>query len=140
AMPEVRKEIFLVTKDHPRQGPRQLIQQLDRRLDALQTDYVDLLFIHGIGPREYGGDSLNWPKSRELQETIAAIKKTGKARFVGFSCHDAQRPQYLQAAADGGFVDVIMLQYTPWLEKDSPLNRALDACHHKGIGLISMKQ
>ena len=33
-----------------------------------------------------------------------------------------------------------MLQYTPWLDKDSPLNKALDACHDKGIGLISMKQ
>ena len=33
-----------------------------------------------------------------------------------------------------------MLQYTPWLDKDSPLNKALDACHEKGIGLISMKQ
>ena len=33
-----------------------------------------------------------------------------------------------------------MLQYTPWLEKDAALNKALDACHAKGIGLISMKQ
>ena len=33
-----------------------------------------------------------------------------------------------------------MLQYTPWLDKDSPLNKALDACWKKGIGLISMKQ
>ncbi|HEX8200878.1 MAG TPA: aldo/keto reductase [Isosphaeraceae bacterium] len=139
-MPEVRKEIFLVTKDHPREGPRQLIAQLDRRLAALRADYVDLLFIHGIGPGEYGRASLDWPKGRELKETIAAIKKSGKARFVGFSCHDALRPQYLQAAAEGGFVDAIMLQYTPWLETDAPLNRALDACHKAGIGLISMKQ
>ena len=33
-----------------------------------------------------------------------------------------------------------MLQYTAWLDKDSPLNKALDACWAKGIGLISMKQ
>ncbi|MBX6315348.1 MAG: aldo/keto reductase [Isosphaeraceae bacterium] len=138
--PEVRKEIFLVTKDHPRGGPRELIPQLDRRLAQLQTDYVDLFFIHGIGPREYGRQSLQWPKSKEFKETIEAIKKSGKARFVGFSCHDALRAEYLQAAADGGFIDAIMLQYTPWLAQDAPLNRALDACHKKGIGLISMKQ
>src|SRR5205823_7244733 len=42
--------------------------------------------------------------------------------------------------AEGGIVDAIMLQYTPWLDKDAPLNKALDACHEKGIGLISMKQ
>jgi len=140
AMPEVRKEIFLATKDHPRSSPRDLIAQLDRRLAALRTDYVDLFLIHGIGPGEYGPQSLSWPKSKELKETAEAIRKSGKARFVGFSCHDARRAEYLQAAADGGFLDAIMLQYTPWLAKDSALNRALDACHKRGIGLISMKQ
>jgi aryl-alcohol dehydrogenase-like predicted oxidoreductase len=139
AMPEVRKEIFLATKDHPT-APRELIPMLDQRLASLQTDYLDLLFIHGIGPAEYGPQSLEWPKSKELKETIEAIKKSGKARFVGFSCHDPRRAEYLQAAAEGGFVDVIMLQYSPWIAKDSALNRALDACHKRGIGLVSMKQ
>ncbi len=138
AQPEVRKEIVLVTKDHPK-TPRDLIKQLDTRLAALKTDYVDIFFIHGLGSG-YGAQSLEWPKSKEFKDTIAAIKKSGKAKFVGFSTHDARRAEYIQAAADGGFVDAIMLQYTPWLEKDAPLNRALDACHEKGIGLISMKQ
>jgi uncharacterized protein len=138
AKPEVRKQIFLVTKDHPK-TPSQLLTRIDKRLEQLGTDYVDLFLIHGIGPGEYGAGSLEWPKSKELKETIEALKKSGKARLVGFSCHDALRPQYLQAAAEGGFVDAIMLQFTPWLDKDAPLNRALDACHKRGIGLISMK-
>ncbi len=137
-MPEVRKQIFLVTKDHPN-TPRELIAQLNKRLAALHVDHVDLFLIHGIG-RDYGYESLEWPKSREFRQTIEAIKKSGKARFVGFSCHDERRAEYLQAAAEGGFVDAIMLQYTPWLDKDAALNRALDACHKRGIGLISMKQ
>ena len=33
-----------------------------------------------------------------------------------------------------------MLQYSPFLDKDSPLNKALDAAHKRGIGLITMKQ
>ena len=33
-----------------------------------------------------------------------------------------------------------MLQYRPWLDKDSPLNKAIDAAFKGGIGLISMKQ
>jgi len=140
AMPEVRKEIFLATKDHP-SSPRELISMLDRRLAALQTDYVDLYFIHGIGTDEpYGPESLEWPKSKEWKVAFEAIKKSGKARYVGFSCHHSRRAEYLQAAADGGFVDAIMLQHTPWLAADAPLNRALDACHKRGIGLVSMKQ
>jgi uncharacterized protein len=135
AVPEVRKNIFLVTKDSPR-DPSQMMGMLDQRLASLKTDYVDLFFIHGIG----GPQKLGWPKSKELKDTIATIKKSGKARFVGFSCHDALKAEYLMAAAEGGIVDVVMVAYTPWLDKDAPLNRALDACHKKGIGLISMKQ
>jgi predicted aldo/keto reductase-like oxidoreductase len=133
--PGTRKEIFLATKDHPR-TPSELIPLLDQRLASLKTDYLDLFFIHGIG----GAERLSWPKGKELRETIERIKKSGKARFVGFSCHDALKAEYLMAAAEGGFVDVVMVAYTPWLDKDAPLNRGLDACHKKGIGLISMKQ
>ena len=130
-----RKEYFLVTKDHPG-SPRGLIAALDQRLAALKTDYVDLLFMHGIGGKQH----LDWPKSQEFKETIAAIKKSGKAKFVGFSCHDALKVEYLNAAAEGGFVDAIMIAYDSFLAKDAPFNRALDACHKAGIGLISMKQ
>ncbi|CAN5651970.1 hypothetical protein BH23PLA1_BH23PLA1_38440 [soil metagenome] len=132
--PELRKEIFLVTKDGPRE-PRDLIRQLDERLEALKTDYIDLIFVHGLSSQR-----VDWPKSQEFKETAEAIRKSGKAKFVGFSTHDRTRAQQIQNAAEGGFVDAIMLQYTPWLDKDDPLNKALDACHAKGIGLISMKQ
>ena len=48
AIPEVRKEIFLVTKDHPNYAERP-DRALDQRLAPLKTDYLDLFFIHGIG-------------------------------------------------------------------------------------------
>jgi predicted aldo/keto reductase-like oxidoreductase len=134
AAPEVRKNIFLATKDGVR-APGDMVKQVDRRLEALGTDYIDLLFFHGLGSRQ-----VNWPKSREMKQAVEAIKKTGKVRFVGFSTHDARRAEQLHAAAQGGFIDVIMLQFTPWLEEDEPLNRALDACHEANVGLVSMKQ
>ncbi len=68
------------------------------------------------------------------------IRNSGKAKFIGFSAHHPQRAQLIQAAAEGGVIDAIMLQYRPWLDKDSPLNKAIDAAWNKGIGLISMKQ
>jgi aryl-alcohol dehydrogenase-like predicted oxidoreductase len=138
AMPEVRKEIFLVTKDVPRSSPKEMLTLIDQRLEALGTDYIDLIFLHALG--DHGAHEVEWPKSKEFKETAEAIRKSGKAKFVGFSTHHARRPEILQNAAQGGFVDAIMLQYTPWLEKDAPLNRALDACHKAGIGLVSMKQ
>ena len=47
--PEVRKEIVLVTKDNPK-APKDMLAMLDRRLEALGTDYVDLFFIHDQFP------------------------------------------------------------------------------------------
>jgi aryl-alcohol dehydrogenase-like predicted oxidoreductase len=138
AMPEVRKEIVLVTKDHARE-PRALIGLLDQRLETLGVDQVDIFFLHALGDEDARA-GVEWPKSVELGRVVDQIKRSGKARFVGFSTHHRERASFLQSAAEGGFIDVIMLQYTPWLEKDSPLNKALDACHAKGIGLISMKQ
>jgi predicted aldo/keto reductase-like oxidoreductase len=134
AMPEVRKQIFLATKDGVGQ-PGDMVKRIDHRLAALGTDYIDLLFFHGLG-----GHQVDWPKSKEMKVAAEAIKKTGKVKFVGFTTHDPRRAEQIQNAAEAGFIDVIMLQFTPWLDKDSPLNRALDACHEKNIGLVSMKQ
>jgi predicted aldo/keto reductase-like oxidoreductase len=135
----VRKQIFLVTKDSPK-TPGQLMGMLDKRLEALGTDYVDLLFIHSFGDNHTLGDAIAMVKSKELKEASEKAKRSGKARLVGISTHHKDRAQLIQAAAEGGIVDVIMLQYRPWLDKDSPLNKAIDAAHKRGIGLISMKQ
>ena len=139
AFPEARKDLFLVTKDHP-STPRGLINQLDQRLADLKTDYVDLIFIHHVGDGQHFAAQAEWPKSKEFKETAEAIRKSGKAKFVGFSTHHPQRDIILQNAAKGGFVDVIMVMNNPWISADAKINRALDACHKAGIGLISMKQ
>jgi uncharacterized protein len=138
ATPEVRKELFLVTKDHP-QSPKGLITQLDQRLEALRTDYVDLIFIHAMGDHNFATE-VKWPASKEFKEAAEAIRRSGKAKFVGFSTHHPRRPEILHAAVKGGFVDAIMLQNNPWIAQEDAMNKALDACYKAGIGLISMKQ
>jgi predicted aldo/keto reductase-like oxidoreductase len=113
---------------------------LDKRLATLGTDYVDLFFIHGLGDDHSLDDAINFVKGPEIKAAADAIRKSGKAKFIGFSTHHKDRAPIIQAAADGGVIDAIMLMYTPWLDKDEPLNRALDSAHKAGIGLISMKQ
>ncbi len=137
--PERRAQAFVVTKDKPK-DPAGLIPALDRRLENIGADYVDLFFLHGIGPKGYGEASLEWPKSKEFKEACETIKKSGKARLVGFSCHDGLLDDYLEAAAEGGFVDAIMLAYNPFFEKGDRFDKALDACHKAGIGLVAMKE
>jgi aryl-alcohol dehydrogenase-like predicted oxidoreductase len=137
-MPAARKDLFLATKDQP-DTPRQLFWQLDQRLAALRTDYVDLIFLHALGDRDFELE-LEWLRSQELKQVAEAIRRSGKAKFVGFSTHHPARHLLLQAAAESGFIDVIMLQNNPWMAQDDNMNRALDACSKQGIGLISMKQ
>jgi hypothetical protein len=137
--PERRKEIFLVSKDHPHKGPEQLLEMIDTRLKACGTDYLDAFYIHGLGPKEYGDDSLNWPKSDAYKKVAEQLKSSGKAKMVGFSCHDGRLPDYLNAAAEGGFIDIIMLAFNPFYPKGGPLDLALDAAHKAGIGLVAMK-
>ena len=137
--PERRKEVFLTSKDHPHKGPAQLLEMIDRRLAACGTDYLDAFFLHGIGPREYGQSSLNWPKSEEFKDTAEKLKKSGKVKMVGFSCHDGQLSKYLKAAAEGGFVDIIMMAYHPFFTKGDEFDQALEACYNKGIALVAMK-
>ena len=137
--PERRKEIFLVSKDHPHQGPKQLLEMIDRRLDACGTKYLDAFFIHGLGTREYGDASLEWPKSDEFKKVAEQLKSSGKVKMVGFSCHDGRLNDYLNAAAQGGFMDIIMLKYTPFFAKGDAFDRALDAAYKAGIALVAMK-
>jgi uncharacterized protein len=138
ASPGARKELFLVTKDQPN-TPGQLIAQLDQRLAALQTDYVDLILLHALGDRNFAVE-MDWVRGQDFKRAADAIRKSGKAKFVGFSTHHQARPLLLQAAAEGGFVDAIMVQSNPWIAQEDEMNRALDACFKQGIGLISMKQ
>jgi predicted aldo/keto reductase-like oxidoreductase len=132
-MPQVRKQIFLATKE-PVRAIGDVLKNIDQRLEALGTDYIDLLYYHGLGRGQ-----VDWARSREMRQEIDAIKKTGKVRFVGFTTHDGAAADQLKAAAEGGFVDAIMLSYAPWLNRDSALNKAMDACYEKQIGLVAMK-
>ncbi len=138
AHPERRKEVFLVSKDYPKKkGPEELLEMIDRRLEAIGTDYLDLFFIHQLCPEVYGDASVNWGKSDVFRKVADQLKASGKVKMVGFSCHGG--PEYIQAAADGGFLDALMVQYTPFYERGGAFDRALTACHEKGIGLIAMK-
>ena len=140
AVPEAKKDTFIVTKDKIK-SVKQLIPLLDKRLEALQVDSVDAYFLHGLGDDHPELETcLEILKSKEFKETADAIRKSGKAKFFGFSVHHPGLAEMVTTAAEMGVVDMIMVKYNAFALKDHPFNKALDAAHKKGIGLISMKQ
>jgi uncharacterized protein len=140
AVPEAKKDTFVVTKDTPK-TPKELIAKLDERLATLELDSVDMYFFHGLGDDHPElQQCVDILRSQEFKETADAIRKSGKAKFFGFSCHHKDRAEMIKVAAETGVVDAIMVKYSALAPKDDALNKALDLAHAKGIGLISMKQ
>jgi len=127
--PDLRKDIFIVTKSDKRDiaGIQELLNQ---SLKKMNTDYIDLYYIHGLnGPNELNDDIKNW---------AAKAKKEGKIKLFGFSTHK-NMAKCLAAAAKLDYIDAIMSSYNFQLMQDAEMQTAVEACHKKGIGLVAMK-
>jgi len=125
-----REKLFITSKSGSRSvdGIR---EGLDKALDELTTDNVDLYFMHGIND----ADMLE-PEYLKLGDELRASAKT---RFFGFSCHGGNVVELMEKAAKVGGVDAILFRYNFRRYGDRELNVAIDNCHKAGIGLIAMK-
>ena len=101
-------------------------------LESMKTSWMDLYFLHGL-------DDVDPLKDRELIKTVDRLKNEKKIRFFGFSCHDGNVTELLHAAAQRPFVDAVMFKYSFRDYGNKELNRAIDAAHEAGVGLIAMK-
>ncbi|MEN8165382.1 MAG: aldo/keto reductase [Acidobacteriota bacterium] len=106
-------------------------EDLDRCLEELETDYLDLFFMHALDDPKFLA-----PEFIRMGERLRASKKT---RFFGFSCHGDHQVELLNKAAKVGGIDAIMFRYSFAKYGDLELNKAIDACRKAGIGLIAMK-
>jgi len=129
--PSVRKDIFLVTKASGAGGVEDMTRLLDRSLDRLKTDHVDLYFMHGM-------DDISRVDLPEVQEWAEQAKKSGKIRFFGFSTH-SNIESCLEGAAKLGWIDATMFTYNYRLMNTPRMKAAIDACASAGIGLTAMK-
>ena len=128
---DARQKIFLVSKASGANGTEEMTRLLDQSLKKLQTDYLDLYFIHSVS--DATGDV--FPQVGQWAEQA---KKSGKIRFFGFSTH-RNMADCLKEAAKMDFVDVVMFAYNFRLMRDADMIAGMDACFKKGIGLTAMK-
>lgn len=105
---------------------------LDQSLLALRTSYIDMYFLHGLHDAAPLDD-------KELVKTVDRLRQSGKIRFFGFSCHSSNVAELLERAAQRPFVDAVMFRYNFRQYGNKELNRAMDAAHKAGVGLIAMK-
>jgi len=127
--PDTRKQVFLVTKLSLRRGT-DFTPRLEECLKRLHTDYIDLLFVHGIS----GIDEMD----PGLESWSQAMKKAGKLRLFGFSTH-SNMEDCLEGAARLPWIDGIMFTYNYRLMHEPRMKAAVEACYRAGIGLTAMK-
>jgi len=127
--PQTRGQIFLVTKLSKRRGD-DFTARLDESLKRMNTDYVDMLFVHGIrGIDEMESGPESWAQ---------ALKKAGKIKLFGFSTH-SNMEACLEGAANLPWIDGVMFTYNYRLMHEPRMHAAVEACYRAGIGLTAMK-
>ena len=105
-------------------------EHLNKSLERMKTDHVDLLFMHGISKID-----VLTPEVKAWAEKMKAAKKI---RFFGFSTH-SNMAELLNEAPKLGWIDGIMMTYNYRLMHTDAMKSAVDACAKAGIGLTAMK-
>jgi predicted aldo/keto reductase-like oxidoreductase len=126
--PGARQEVFLVTKVHPKGG--NFTERLNKSLKRLQTDHVDLFFIHNLGGIE--------EMTPAIKTWAAEMKKAGKFKFFGFSTH-TNMEDCLLGAAKLDWIDAVMFTYNFRVMHTPKMQEAIKAAAQAGIGLVAMK-
>ena len=136
-----RSKVFIATKIIPyykQFGIKHLSNQksmetmMEKSLTRLQTDYVDVLFLHSITDPQ-------WPLHEDMLGFCQKMKKTGKARFVGISFHTTGQTYVdtVERALEAGVYDVFLATLN---FKSPPAHiQALKRARQKGVGIIAMK-
>lgn len=128
--PDIRKELFIVSKASGARDTDGMESRLKTSLERMNTDYIDLYYIHGLGnPDQLNDDVRKWAES---------AKKRGLIRFFGFSTH-RNMARCMTAASKLDWIDTIMTKYDFRLMQEPEMNEAVEACYKSGVGLVAMK-
>ena len=146
-----RDKVIISTKFHPGRfddKKAQSIAAVEAAMERLQSDYIDIMCIHGGEPDTCLND--------DVVAAFEQLKKDGKIRFAGLSCH-GDPANALPPIIESGHYDVVLLAlnrfsgarvteddvnagkvYDNWLE-DSGLQGVLDLAVKHDVGLVAMK-
>ena len=128
-----RDEVFLVTKT-PADDADKALQILEKSLKDLQTDCVDLVYVHSLGNRD--ADRVLAPDG-----SLAGLReaqKRGWTRYVGFTAHNA--PHKTVHILEETEVDVVMLAMNPADRYTYNFEEmALPLAQKKNVGVAAMK-
>jgi hypothetical protein len=104
-----------------------VLNNLDTSLRELQTDYVDLFFLHHK-------DEPGWIPD-EAVEAVRIAKKQGKLRHAGITTHAL--PKMADYLLQSDLFEAVIPMYN--FTMDAEMHAAAKKVHDAGIGVIAMK-
>lgn len=133
----MRKHVLLATKVFPPTGPGpndrgssrlHIMQACEDSLDRLQTDYIDIYFIHRFDPDTH------------QEETLSALDdlvRSGKVRYVACSTHPAWRVMEALAISHRRGYSRYCCEQPPYNLLDRRIeNELVPLCVEHGLGLF----
>ena len=129
-----RREMILCTKcgeefnekgSHYEYSEKFLRASVERSLQRLRTDRVDILLLHS------NGEDVAILQKTDAVGTLRSLKREGKARAIGIS---AKTEEGVRIAAET--LDLVM---APYSLQDPQLADALEYAHSKGLGVLGIK-
>lgn len=126
ALKKKRKDLVLSSKSGGRTKDSAL-SDLDTSLRELDTDYLDIWYLHG---RDRTSDAPD-----ELFEAQQIAKQQGKIRFAGLSTHNAK--DMIPFLVKKGPLDVVLTTYNFTMDKRT--EAVIDQASNAGMGVVAMK-
>ncbi|MBS3774910.1 MAG: aldo/keto reductase [Bacteroidales bacterium] len=122
---------------------RQMENSLQESLKALQTDYIDVMLLHGVRQEEI-------IRNETIRKVFSEMKQRGAIRACGFSSH-INHVEVLREANKDHFFDVAMVPFNPagafqhsqsdWSTSwnQPALVELMQKAHRNGMGIVAMK-
>jgi len=111
-------------------GEQMMLERLDKSLENLGTDHLDLYVPHQA-------DTVENVTNPAIPKAFEKMKSSGKARFLGISTHSPQLETMLNRAIDLGYYDIILCKYS-FMEYKSQM-KIFEKAARNDIGIIVFK-
>ncbi len=144
-----RDKAYVGTKFHAQRNWNEetILNSVEGSLKRLQTDHIDVLLIHGVDNEETLTDE-------RVLSAYDKMRKQGKFRFTGISCH-SNHHKVVKKAIECGHYDMVQLGYNVFdieetdEEQDietyddylgtSGIRQLISLARSEDVGIIAMK-
>jgi predicted aldo/keto reductase-like oxidoreductase len=141
ALKDRRRQVCLVTKVEATQ-PAEVRKSVEQSLKALQTDYLDLILIHGTP----GLEQMSVGQAMKIHAQLVKLRDQRIIRFIGFSAHGYFDKALALIASESFDHCMLSYGYLPrgydqvWSARMTELrNACLAKAHELGMGIVAMK-